>query len=263
MQTLSISFIDLFLGLLLVAIPAFILYYYRTGLVKALMISTVRMVTQLFLVGFYLQFLFDWNNMWINLAWLLLMIGVCAFDMIKRVKVSLRLLFLPVYSVVLVSVAVILLYFLKGVLSMDNMFDSRYFIPICGIMLGNILSSNVIGLNAFYDRIARDQQFYNYLLCNGATVKEATRPFVSEAISKSFNPTIANMAVMGLISLPGILTGQIIGGSAPNVAIRYQIMMMVVIMSTSIISLLLNLVWSTRFTIDKLGRFCKTAGVCR
>jgi putative ABC transport system permease protein len=71
------------------------------------------------------------------------------------------------------------------------------------------------------------------------------------------------MAVMGLISLPGILTGQIIGGSAPDVAIRYQIMMMVVIMSTSIISLLLNLVWSTRFSIDKLGRFCKNAGDCR
>ncbi|MDD2420345.1 MAG: ABC transporter permease [Bacteroidia bacterium] len=262
MQTLEISLFNLFLGILLVAIPAYILYHYKAGLTKALLVSTARMVVQLFLVGFYLKYLFDWNNLWVNIAWLLVMIAVCAFDLLRRVKLSIKVLFLPVYAVILFSVSVVLVYFLKGVLNLENMFESRYFIPICGIMLGNVLSSNVIGLNAFYDRIVRDQQFYNYLLCNGATIEEATRPFIREALIKSFNPTIANMAVTGLIALPGILTGQIIGGSAPDVAIRYQIMIMVIIVSTSMIALLLNLTWSSRFTLDSLGRFCKNSGDC-
>jgi putative ABC transport system permease protein len=262
MQTLEISIINLVVGLMLVFIPAVILHHYKTGLTKPLFISTTRMVVQLFLVGIYLKYLFEWDNLWVNILWLLTMIAVCSMDLLKRIKISAKVLFLPVYAVILFSVTVILIYFLKGVLNLENMFESRYFIPICGIMLGNVLSSNVIGLNAFYDRIVRDQQFYNFLLCNGATIEEATRPFIREALIKSFNPTIANMAVTGLIALPGILTGQIIGGSAPDVAIRYQIMIMVIIVSTSMIALLLNLTWSSRFTLDSLGRFCKNSGNC-
>jgi putative ABC transport system permease protein len=257
MGTIDISVIHLLIGLLLVLIPAAILYHYRTGIAKSMLISVARMVVQLFLVGLYLNYLFEWNNMWVNIAWALVMTGVCAIDLIKRIKISVKILFVPVYISILVALTLILFYFLKAVLSIDNFFDSRYFIPICGILLGNILSSNVIGLNAFYDGMMKEQKFYNYMLCNGATVKEATKPFFREALVKSFNPTIASMAVMGLISLPGTLIGQIIGGSAPNVAIRYQIMIMVIIMASAIISLWLSMKWSVQFTLNEFGNIKK------
>ncbi|NCC18870.1 MAG: ABC transporter permease [Bacteroidia bacterium] len=253
MGTIDISIFRLLIGLLLVLIPGAILYHYRTRIVKAMFVSVVRMVVQLFMVGFYLNYLFEWNNTCVNIAWLLVMTGVCTIDLLNRIRLSVKMLFVPVYVSVLVALVFIAFYFLKAVLNIENLFDSRYFIPICGILLGNILSSNVIGMNAFYDGLAKDQQFYNYMLCNGATVKEATKPFFREALIKSFNPTIASMAVMGLISLPGTLIGQIIGGSSPDVAIRYQIMIMVIIMASSIISLWLSMKWSMRYAMNEYG----------
>lgn len=253
MNTPPITLFHLFIGLLLIAIPAIILYHYRTGIVKDMFVSVTRMVIQLFLVGFYLNYLFAWNNTWVNIGWLLLMTGVCAFDLLKRIHLSWRVMFIPVYFAVFVSLSSIAVYFLKGVLQLEDLFDSRYFIPICGILLGNILSSNVIGINAFYSSIAREQQLYHYLLGNGATMQEAQRPFIRQALVKAFNPAIASMAVMGLIALPGTLIGQIIGGSSPDLSIRYQIMIMVINFSASILSVLISLQVSVKYTFDKYG----------
>ena len=127
------------------------------------------------------------------------------------------------------------------------------FIPISGMILGNMLSANVIALNSFYGSLNRELQLYLYLLGNGASPSEALTPFMREALIKSFNPTIASMAVMGLIALPGTMTGQILGGSSPSVAIKYQIMLMITIFASSLISVLLTLWISRKKTFDKYG----------
>ena len=116
------------------------------------------------------------------------------------------------------------LYFIGIVLQLDNIFSAQYFIPIFGILMGNMLSSNVIALNTYYSGLKREQQLYRYLLGNGATRQEAQAPFIRQAIIKSFSPLIANIAVMGLVAFPGTMIGQILGGSTPNVAIKYQMM---------------------------------------
>ena len=121
------------------------------------------------------------------------------------------------------------------------------------LILGNMLSANVIALNSFYGSLNRERQLYLYLLGNGASPSEALTPFMREALIKSFNPTIASMAVMGLIALPGTMTGQILGGSSPSVAIKYQIMLMITIFASSLISVLLTLWISRKKTFDKYG----------
>ena len=254
MNTPEISLFSLAAGLLLIIIPLMILEHYKTGLVKDTIVSVIRMVVQLFLVGFYLNYLFEWNNLYVNIGWMLLMVGVCAFNLITRIHLSKRVFFIPVYSAVFFSVMIIGTYFLKGVIGLDNLFESRYFIPICGILLGNILSSNVIGMNAFYSSIKREQHMYHYLLGNGATISEARFPFMTQALIKAFNPAIASMAVMGLIALPGTLVGQIIGGSSPELSIRYQLMIMIINFSASIIAVLISLHFSFKYTFDKYGR---------
>ena len=75
-----------------------------------------------------------------------------------------------------------------------------------------MLSSNVIALNTYYSGLKREQQLYRYLLGNGATRQEAQAPFIKQAIITSFSPLIANIAVMGLVALPGTMIGQILGG---------------------------------------------------
>ena len=95
---------------------------------------------------------------------------------------------------------------------------------------------------------------YCYLLGNGATRQEAQAPFIREAIIKSFSPLIANIAVMGLVALPGTMIGQILGGSSPNVAIKYQMMIMVITFTASMLSLMITISLASRKSFDEYGR---------
>ena len=127
-------------------------------------------------------------------------------------------------------------YFLGIVLRLDNVFSVQYLIPIMGILMGNMLGANVIALNTFYSHLRRENTFYYYMLGNGATVSEALSPFIKQALVRAFSPVIANMAVMGLVALPGTMIGQILGGSTPDVAIKYQMMIIVITISSSMVS---------------------------
>ena len=119
--------------------------------------------------------------------------------------------------------------------------------------MGNMLGVNVIGLNTFYYNLQREKSYYYFLLGNGATIDEAITPFVKRALVHSFSPAIANMAVMGLVALPGTMIGQILGGSTPDVAIKYQMMIIVITNSASMLSLMTTLNLSKRVTFDKMG----------
>ena len=241
METIDISYLHLFIGLLLLAIPVFYLHKFKTGLVKATLIGTARMIVQLFLIGMYLKYLFLWDNPWINFLWVIIMVFVAAQTALVRTGLKRRILFIPMAVGFLCSAVVVGLYFMGVVLRLDNIFDAQYFIPIFGILMGNMLSSNVVALNIYYSRLKREEQLYRYLLGNGATRQEALAPFVREAIVKSFSPLIANIAVMGLVALPGTMIGQILGGSTPNVAIKYQMMIMVITFAASMLSLMITL----------------------
>ncbi|MGL5786569.1 MAG: ABC transporter permease [Bacteroidales bacterium] len=242
---MDISIIGFCLGLLLLIIPCYFLYFYKTGLVKDTIVAASRMIIQLFLIAFYLEYLFKWNNVWINLAWVVVMTVVAVMTVLNRTGLNRKLLLIPAFGAFLFSVLFITGYFLGFVVQLDSIFDARYFVPVSGMVLGNMLTANVIALNAFYSGIRRESNYYRYLLGNGATLQEALKPFMRDALIKSFNPTIASMAVMGLVALPGTMTGQILGGSSPTVAIKYQIMIMISIFASSLISVLITL-WVTR-----------------
>lgn len=247
---MDITLTSLLWGFLLLIIPTYFLYHYRTGLVRDTLIAAIRMTIQLFLIGIYLKYMFTLNLWWLNLLWVLIMAAVASHTIIHRTKLPLRRLFIPITIAMICSIAIIDIYFMGLIVRQDNLFEARYFIPISGMILGNMLSANVIALNTYYGAIRREQTSYLYHLANGATGAEARTPFMREALIKSFNPTIASMAVMGLIALPGTMTGQILGGSAPDVAIKYQIMLMISIFASSLISVLLTLAFTRRKTFD-------------
>lgn len=242
---MDISTVGLLLGMLLLLIPVWALHYYRTGLVRDTLVGAGRMVLQLFLIAIYLEYLFRIDSAWVNLLWVVVMVVVAVVTVLSRTKLPRRLLAMPTFVAFVVALVIVVGYFQGLVVQLDNLFEARYFVPVSGMILGNMLTANVIALNSFYSGIRREQNFYLYQLGNGATLEEATRPFMRDALVKSFNPTIATMTVMGLVALPGTMTGQILGGSAPSVAIKYQIMMMIAIFSSSLISVLVTL-WITR-----------------
>lgn len=254
MQTTDISNISMLLGLLLMALPIYFFGKYNTGMVKSTIIAVVRMVVQLLLVGLYLKYLFLWDNPLLNIAWVLIMVVVATETSLTRTKLKRSVMMIPLLVGFITASLLIGGYFLGIVLKLDNIFDAQYFIPILGILMGNMLGVNVIGLNTFYYNLMREKSCYYYLIGNGATIDEATAPFVRQALTRAFSPAIANMAVMGLVALPGTMIGQILGGSSPDVAIKYQMMIIVITISASIISLMSTLYLSKRASFDAMGR---------
>ncbi len=254
MGTIDISYLSLLVGLLMMGIPMYYLWKFKTGLLKATSIAVVRMLVQLFLIGFYLKYLFIWNHPWINFLWVFIMVLVAAETALTRTRIRREILFIPISIGFFVAVILIGTYFLGLVLKLDNIFNAQYFIPIFGILMGNMLSVNVIGLNTFYSGLQREQQQYYYLLGNGATRYEAQAPFIRQALIKAFSPCIANMAVMGLVALPGTMIGQILGGSSPNVAIKYQMMIVVITFTASMLSIMITIWLASRRSFDEFGR---------
>ena len=250
MGTIDISYLSLLTGLLLLIIPVFYLWKFKTGLLKATLIGTARMIVQLFLIGMYLKYLFLWNNF----LWVIIMIFVAGQTALSRTGLKRKILLIPISVGFLCSVVLVGMYFIGIVLQLDNVFSAQYFIPIFGILMGNMLSSNVIALNTYYSGLKREEQLYCYLLGNGATRQEAQAPFIRQAIIKAFSPLIANIAVMGLVALPGTMIGQILGGSSPNVAIKYQMMIMVITFTASMLSLMITISLASRKSFDAYGR---------
>lgn len=256
-EVLDINYLSLFAGYTLLIIPFFVMWYYKTGLVKDSFFAILRMTVQLLLTGVYLEYIFKLNNSLINVSWGILMTIMAAYTVIKRSRLSMKLFIVPVFCSGIISILITDTYFLGVVVKLDNIFDARYFIPITGMLFGNSIRTIIIALDSYYGKLKKERNFYNWHLANGATRKEALLPFKKEALRSAFNPMIAGTAIVGLISLPGMMTGQILGGSSPNVAIKYQIMLMITIFSSSVLSVILTIIFSDRFVFDEYDNFKK------
>ncbi|MFW6054903.1 MAG: ABC transporter permease [Thermodesulfobacteriota bacterium] len=252
-QALDIPWLNLGLGYLLIVIPLVILLYYRTGLGRDFVIAVLRMTLQLVFLGIYLEFLFALNSAWVNLLWLVIMTGIAAQTITSRAALSRRFFIFPVFLSLILTLLVIDAFFLGIVLRLENLFEVRYLIPVSGMILGNCMRTNIVALQAFYGDIEKDRLIYRFALANGATRHEALLPYMKRALLLAFNPAIATLAVMGLISIPGMMTGQILGGSTPVVAIKYQIMIVLAIYVTSILSIYLSIRFANRRVFDRFG----------
>ncbi|MDD2385796.1 MAG: ABC transporter permease [Bacteroidales bacterium] len=251
--TQDISLINLIIGFTVIIIPITIFLYYRVRMVKDLIISSLRMVVQLSLVAIYLEWIFKLNNAWLNSAWVIIMVLISAGTSVKRIKVSARTFFIPFSLSVLFALVIIDGFFLGLVIRLDYIFDARYFIPISGMILGNSLNHNIVGLSSYFDSFKQRKELYYFVLTNSGSQKLAIRPFIQEALVKGLNPLLAGMSVMGLISLPGMMTGQILGGASPATAIKYQIMIMIAIFAGCVLSLMLSLWYANLKIFDKYG----------
>ncbi len=256
MEIIQLSWWQLAIGFLSLLAPAVILWWYKTGLNRKLVTATIRMTLQLLFVGYYLEYLFEYNNPWLNLAWIFVMVAVADFATIDRSELKRsRKLVLPVFGATFFGIILIDLYFLELVIQLPRFLEAQYAIPITGMVLGNCLRSNVIGINDFYYNLKENREQYHFFLASGAQRSEGLFPFYQQALKRSANPTLATMATIGIVSLPGMMTGQILGGISPMTAIMYQIMIMLAIFSGTILSVFLAIKWSNRFVFSKRDMF--------
>jgi putative ABC transport system permease protein len=250
METLDITLPRMALLYGLCLLPWLLLWLIGLRLSRDIGIGILRMTVQLSLVGIYLKALFDLNNPWLNGLWILLMLMVADLSILQRAGLKVRYFFLATLTAIASSVIFSTAYLVMLVIQPALYYDARYIVPLAGMILGNCLQGNVIALERFYSALRKNEQEYETFLMLGATRWEAVRPYFRAAIKAALNPTIAGMATMGLVSLPGMMTGQILGGSEPWIAVKYQIAIMICIFASTAIASIINLRLSLNIAFD-------------
>jgi len=240
-------------GYLMLLIPLAIIHWYRVPMLGQTISSVLRMTIQLILVGLYLQVVFRLNNPWLNTAWLLVMITVADLSILKGAQFRFGRLAAWLFAALLVGTAIPLFIFVGVILTRPEILDARYVIPIGGMILGNCLRADIIGIRTFYQSIRTGQKAYELALSQGATIAEAVRPYLRESIYQALTPTVATMANVGIVSLPGMMTGVIIGGNDPLTAIGYQIAIMLSIFTGTAITVFLAILLSARSAFSPYG----------
>jgi putative ABC transport system permease protein len=227
---------------------------FRLGLTRSLLVASVRMTAQLLLVGLVLAWVFDLEHPLPILGIALVMAALASVSAVGRI----RRRFAGVYWNSLVSTlsAAFLVtgFALVGILRVEPWYDAQYLIPLLGMVLGNVLNGISLSLDRFTSGVASDAETIELYLAMGATGWEAAHDLVADALRVGMIPTINTMMVMGIVSLPGMMTGQILAGALPADAVRYQIVIMFLITSATAIGSLGMVLLAYLRLFDRRGR---------
>jgi len=215
-------------------------------------VAILRMSLQLILAGLYLTIFFKLNSALLNTSYIIVMIIVANFSLLKNSGLKINL-FLYTFPALLLSVMLVLLYYAFLVFQLGSLEDARYIIPITGMLLGNSMNRVIITMERFYSSLRGDIDGYISSISMGASVHEAILPYLKNSYKAGLSPAIANIGTMGLVFLPGMMTGQILGGSSPLLAIKYQIVIMLGILTATELSTVSTIFLSLRRGFNSYG----------
>lgn len=202
---------------------------FRLGLVKSLAVSAVRTAIQLAIAGLALEIVFGLERVWFVLLLAVFMLLLAGREARRRQKVRLSGLALDTMFSMTLSSFVVATTVTGLVIGAQPWWSPPYFIPIFGMVVGNSLTGISLALNHFLQGCVRERRHIEENLALGATPNEATLPLVRESVRTGMIPIINAMAIVGLVSLPGVMTGQLLAGADPKNAVQYQIIVMYMI----------------------------------
>ena len=229
---IDVGWTDLILAAALLVVNLTLSWVLRLGMGRRLLVASVRMVVQLTLLGLVLEWVFESANGVVVLGMGLTMGVVAGVTAARRTSIRFPAAYLDAVIVIVATAFLVTGLSVVGILRPSPWWDPQYLIPLLGMLLGNALTGISLGLDRFLTGVLRDRTRVEGFLALGATRWEAARGEVREALRVGLIPTVNSMLVMGIVSLPGMMTGQILAGAAPADAVRYQIMIMFMIAAT-------------------------------
>ena len=246
--------LHIFLGLLLLLIPAGALYLFDRSLLRTLGIALARMAVQLLVLCLIVWVLVKYDKIWLSLLWLVLLAVVSGVLALRRMKLSIAKFLLPVSAGLLVSALIVGAYLLWVCLPAENGFGARWFVPVMALLVGHDMTTIIRGLSTYQSALKADEQQYEFLRGNGTNHLQAVLPFVRRALQHVFAPTAANLSVMGLYAMPLLLCGIFIAGVAPINAFVVTLQLIFGCLAASVIALAVTLWLADRQLFDKFGK---------
>ena len=230
---------------LLLLIVLFVMKKCKISQTRLLVVASIRMTVQLVLAGLILTYIFENPHPAFTVVYILLMTGFAVYMALQRNKtINKRFKWIAGTSLALTGIAV-LCFFILVVVGV-NLFNPQYTIPISGMIMGNALTGVSLGLKTFNESVKAQRPRIDALLNMGVTPKKILVPFVNGAVETALLPTLNSMLGMGIISLPGMMTGQILSGTLPMTAILYQIAIIIAICAVTCLAVFCALFFGSK-----------------
>ncbi|SDD96261.1 ABC transporter permease [Sporomusa acidovorans] len=250
---MDLSIIQLLIAYIFILV---ILVIFKTRGIKRerqIIIAAVRMTLQLTIMGYVLMFVFENASWWFTFIMIAIMVAFAIYNVVKRVKITMstELQRMIAVSMVCGSLATAA-FFIIVVLQVQPWFNPQYVIPISGMIVGNCMTGVALGANKLCSAIEEKRVVIESSLMLGAAPAQAVREILNDAFDSALLPTMNNMLTMGIVSIPGMMTGQILSGTFPLTAIKYQIGIMLAILGGTALTTILFVMlgYKTFFTKD-------------
>lgn len=242
----SLSLWDVGLAAAFILIAGTLSLLFRLGVLKSLLIGAVRTAAQLGLAGIALKTVFGLNQFWLVGILAIAMVGLAGREALNRQKSRPKGMSLDIIGSMAVSAFLVSILVTGVVVGSDPWWRPPIFIPLLGMILGNSLNGISISLERFLSACRNDRARIEMRLSHGATSNEAIQPVVRESLRAGMMPIINAMAIVGVVSLPGMMTGQLLAGADPVDAVKYQVVVMYMIAASTTIASAMALLLARR-----------------
>lgn len=256
--------INLSLGQMLWAflIPIIVIiisYKYKLDKQKDIFYASLKMTIQLLIIGYVLVFLLEKANPILASGYIFVMLffGVQTFK--KRVSNNnFQVLKSAAIKALIFASLFTLIYFIKMIVSSKSFFDPQYIIPIYGMILGNSLTTISLAYNDLVKNLESDYLYIQTLNNLGVEPDVTLRKVLNNTFKVAITPVLTSLLAMGLVSLPGAMTGQILSGTSPLIAVKYQIAIMFAILGANTLVALIFIQLSKKKLINKYNQLVET-----
>ena len=223
---IELGLLQISFALVLMVAAIALVRWQKLGLELTLLNATARTIFQLFAVGYLLAVVFAWRNPLSVISVLLVMLSIATIVARNRIDKRLSKLLPILAGTLLTSLVLTVVYTTGVVIQPESWYEPRYVIPLSGIVLGNAMTAATIAGDRLVSSLKQHQIEVETHLSLGATPQQAIAAYRQEAIKAGLIPTINAMMVVGIVKLPGIITGQLLSGADPLNAALYQMLIM-------------------------------------
>ena len=249
-QVYQISNFHLLISVSLVFIAGGISAALKLGLFRSMLWGTVRTFAQLLLMGYALVWIFKIDSPYMVALVILVMCFFGARVAVKSSQVSDGLKIGTAFFALTASTFLVTFIVTAVIISAEKWYTARVVIPIAGMILGNSMNGIALGIDRLFSDFRNKSSEIEMMLSLGATPWEAIRDNVRDALRTGMTPSINSMMSVGIVFIPGMMTGQILGGVDPMTAVRYQIVVMLMITAGAAIGCLLLVMMSYKKCFD-------------
>lgn len=248
----SIDIWGLLVALAMVVTAAGVSGLTRMGVGKTLLWSACRALLQLCAMGLIMGYVIRSNNIWLVFALIAVMLIAAVQITLSRAKGVPKGLTGPVLLSLVLTMLLMISLVAELIIRPQPWYAPQLVVPLTGMLLGNTVSALAVGLSRFYESMRERRDEIDTMLALGATAWEAARPSIVSSIRLGLLPTTASLASSGIVTIPGMMAGQVIAGGDPLDAAKYQFVILGAIAALTLLadSLIMAMVYRTCFTKD-------------